>query len=110
MDWPNPTKGRNLVSQVINALLEPSAYTLENSVPTNEHPLRHAVAHAMTDYFKRLDGHAPANVYQMVMEQIEVPLLKAIMHFTRGNQCKAAIILGISRGTLRKKLKQYGML
>ena len=94
----------------LSALLEPSAYTLENNIRSEEHPLRHAVSIALSDYFKRLDGHAPANVYQMVMEQIEVPLLKAIMHFTRGNQCKAAIMLGISRGTLRKKLKQYGML
>lgn len=72
--------------------------------------LRYAVDQSINNYFDKLDGHAPANVYKMVLEEMEVPLLNAVMRFVRGNQCKAAIILGISRGTLRKKLKQYGML
>jgi Fis family transcriptional regulator, factor for inversion stimulation protein len=48
-----------------------------------------------------------SNIYNMVMAEIEAPLIKAVMRHTKGNQSKAAILLGISRGTLRKKLKQY---
>jgi Fis family transcriptional regulator len=43
------------------------------------------------------------------MAEVEAPMLEEIMTFTRGNQTKASTMLGINRGTLRKKLKQYGM-
>jgi Fis family transcriptional regulator len=46
----------------------------------------------------------------MVLAEVEVPLLEAVMEYTKGNQSRAAILLGLSRGTLRKKLKIYGML
>ena len=45
----------------------------------------------------------------MVLAEVEAPLLEEVMTFTRGNQTRAAIMMGINRGTLRKKLKQYGM-
>ena len=51
----------------------------------------------------------PGNLYEMVLGEVEQPLLKAVLDFTRGNQSKAADVLGINRGTLRKKLKEYGL-
>lgn len=75
--------------------------------PQKEVSLRTYVEQALQRYFARLDGHNPANVYNMVLEEMEIPLLKAVLRYTRGNQVKAATILGISRGTLRKKMKQY---
>ena len=47
------------------------------------------------------------NVYQLVLEEIEAPLFRTVMEMTRYNQSKAAKVLGLSRGTLRTKLKQY---
>lgn len=47
------------------------------------------------------------NVYQLVLEEIEAPLFRTVMEQTRYNQSKAAKVLGLSRGTLRTKLKQY---
>jgi len=44
-----------------------------------------------------------------VLSEVEAPLLDIIMQHTRGNQTRAANMLGINRGTLRKKLKKYGM-
>jgi len=58
-------------------------------------------------YFRDLDGHEPAHLYQLVLQEIERPLLESVMEYTRGNQSKASIVLGLNRGTLRKKLKQY---
>lgn len=75
-----------------------------------DQPLRESVTHALQNYFGRLDGFTPANLYDMVLEEVEIPLLEAVLRFTRGNQSRAAIILGISRGTLRKKLKQYNII
>ena len=68
-----------------------------------------SVEAAMTNYFAQLGGQPPSNIYSMVMREVEKPLLEAVMDYTKGNQSKAAIILGISRGTLRKKLKQYNI-
>lgn len=66
-----------------------------------------AVEQSLQHYFKQLDGQDPNDLYNLVLAQIEVPLLREIMTFTRGNQSKAAKFLGISRGTLRKKLAIY---
>ena len=72
--------------------------------------LRSCVEHAMADYFHHLDGQDCTNLYQMVLKEVEAPLLEAVMNYTRNNQCKAAEMLNINRGTLRKKLKLYDLL
>ncbi|MCB1724322.1 MAG: DNA-binding transcriptional regulator Fis [Chromatiaceae bacterium] len=70
-------------------------------------PLRDAVRDALVHYFEQLDGTAPNDLYQLVMEQVEQPLFETILSHTGGNQSRAATLLGISRSTLRKKLAQY---
>lgn len=72
-------------------------------------PLSTCVANALQTYFEQLDGHPAANLYEMLITEVEVPLLKATLQHTQGNQSLAAQILGINRGTLRKKLKQYDL-
>ena len=51
-----------------------------------------------------------SELYPMVLAEMEIPLLEKVLEYTRGNQTKAAELLGLNRGTLRKKLKQYGLL
>ena len=64
----------------------------------------------LEEYFSTLDGHKPhQDLYDMVMREVEYPLLKTIMRVTAGNQSKAAEILGINRSTLRKKLERFGL-
>ena len=72
--------------------------------------LRENVETARSNYFKHLDGQPVSDVYQMVMSEIEAPLLEQVMKYVRNNQTTAAQLLGLNRGTLRKKLKQYGLL
>jgi Fis family transcriptional regulator len=72
--------------------------------------LRSAVTRAVRDYLEQLDGQHSTDVYQMVLAEIEAPLLEEIMAYTRNNQTQASIMLGINRGTLRKKLKQYKLI
>lgn len=72
--------------------------------------LRDSVEKALQNYFDHLDGQPVTDVYNMVLSEIEAPLLESVMRYTRDNQTKASIILGLNRGTLRKKLKQYGLL
>ena len=70
--------------------------------------LRHYVQQTLDDYFNNLGGHQPANLYEMVLQEIETPLLQAALKHANNNQSIAAQILGISRGTLRKKIQYKG--
>ncbi|PSF08290.1 DNA-binding transcriptional regulator Fis [Marinobacter fuscus] len=72
--------------------------------------LRDSVEVALTNYFEQLDGAPVSDVYQLVLSEVEAPLLEQVMKYTRNNQTKASTMLGLNRGTLRKKLKQYGLL
>lgn len=74
-----------------------------------ELPLRTHTERALSDYFASLNGHSPAHLYDLVLREVEEPLLKAVLDFTEGNQVRAADILGINRGTLRKKLRLLGL-
>ena len=58
-------------------------------------------------YFNDLNGEKTTDVYDMVIAEVEKPLLEIVMRHVKSNQCKAAEILGINRNTLRKKLKTY---
>jgi Fis family transcriptional regulator len=77
---------------------------------TQNQSLRACVESTMENYFRHLDGQAVSDVYNMVLAEVEAPLLEVVMKNTRQNQTKASEILGLNRGTLRKKLKQYGLL
>lgn len=71
------------------------------------HCLRDYAEKTLRRYFSDLEGHDPSNLYDFVLAEIEPPLLKTLMDYTRGNQSRAADILGLNRSTLRKKLRQY---
>jgi len=72
--------------------------------------LRDSVTTSVRKYLAELDGQLSTDVYQMVLAEVEAPLLTEIMAYTRNNQTKASLMLGLNRGTLRKKLKQYNLI
>ena len=72
-------------------------------------PLSALVKDALDRYFEDLNGQVPADLYELVMAQIEQPLLEVVMRETSGNIFKAALLLGINRATLRKKLRKYSL-
>ena len=73
-------------------------------------PLRKHTEEALNQYFKSLNGDRPGDLYDLVLGEVEEPLFKSVMDYTQGNQSQAADILGINRGTLRKKLKTYSLI
>lgn len=73
-------------------------------------PLSAQTEKALRSYLRSLNGHKPVKLYQLVIGEVEKPLFKTVMDYTGGNQSEAAEILGINRGTLRKKLKTYKLL
>ncbi len=80
-----------------------------DSTETQKQTLRDCVTSALVDYFDHLDGHPGGNLYQMVLQEIEQPLLEYVMQQVKGNQSKASVLLGLNRGTLRKKLRMYDL-
>jgi Fis family transcriptional regulator len=72
--------------------------------------LRKDVERSLHHYFAQLGDASVTNLYELVLHEIEAPLLKAVLRHTGSNQSKASIMLGLNRGTLRKKLKQHGLL
>ena len=76
----------------------------------NAEPLRVHVERAVRDYFAALGGEMPIDLYELILAQIELPLLTVVLEQTRGNQTKCAQVLGLNRGTLRKKLKTYDLM
>lgn len=73
-------------------------------------PLCQHTEDALHQYFTTLNGDRPGELYDLVIGEVERPLFKAVMDYTQGNQSQAAGILGINRGTLRKKLRTYSLI
>ena len=75
-----------------------------------ESTLRLEVEKALRRYFQHVEDEPVPDLHRMVMSEVEAPLLEAVMRYTRKNQSRASIMLGLNRGTLRTKLKLYGLL
>lgn len=75
-----------------------------------DNPVQHAVRAALDALWETLEGDQPNNLYDLVIAQIERPLLETAMLRCDQNQSRAAECLGINRSTLRKKLKQHQLL
>ena len=71
--------------------------------------LREFVHRTVSELFLRLSEEECKGVYRLVIHEVEGSLLEAVMQQTAGNQGRAARILGINRGTLRKKLNLHGL-
>lgn len=72
--------------------------------------LRDTVRSTISEYLQDVDEEFITELHAMVLAEVEAPLLEAVMHKARSNQSNAARMLGLNRGTLRKKLRQYGLL
>lgn len=73
-------------------------------------PLRVHVERVVREYFAALGDEMPTDFYELILKEVELPLLTVVLEQTRGNQTKCAQILGLNRGTLRKKLKTYNLM
>jgi Fis family transcriptional regulator, factor for inversion stimulation protein len=72
-------------------------------------PLRDHVATSVRRYLGDLNGSDSSNLYEVALREFEIPLFDEVLQHCDGNLSKAAAMLGIDRGTLRKKLKSYGL-
>jgi Fis family transcriptional regulator, factor for inversion stimulation protein len=81
--------------------------TISNEAGDATASLAASVTQSVQKYFTELKGTDPVELYRFFIEEIETPLFRAVMEHCKYNQSRAAIILGISRGTLRTKLRRY---
>lgn len=88
----------------------PAVTEAKAGISVDERSLRQHVEATLDTYFRQLDGQIVTDVYDMVLQEVEAPLLEAVLRYTRDNQTLASTVLGLNRGTLRKKLKRYGLL
>ncbi len=72
--------------------------------------LPRAVESSVSDYLVAVQDQEVTNLYDIVLQEMEAPLLEVVMKQVSFNQSRAARVLGLNRGTLRKKLKRYDLL
>jgi Fis family transcriptional regulator len=101
------------LNKIEELTLEGTAQKIDNVIMNEAHndslSLQESVNQALQQYIMNLDGQTPANLYSLVLAEVEKPLIEMVLKLTNANQSKAAIILGISRGTLRKKMAIYNL-
>jgi Fis family transcriptional regulator len=67
--------------------------------------LHDAVKRSLERYFKDMDGEKPTSIYDMVLKNVEKPMIELVLGQAEGNLTQAATMLGIDRNTLRKKMQ-----
>ena len=103
---PDETITVEAVEPELAEIAPPAAQTAPAPGQTGPEPLALAVErHIRTFLASHSDGVAPTNVYDRVIAEVERPLIRLTLAATRGNQIKAAAMLGLNRNTLRKKIR-----
>jgi Fis family transcriptional regulator len=89
-----------------------SSFFAKSDISSSNTPscVKDSVRSLVSQYLQGTDNAKLDNIYDWVLTEVEAPLLDEVMKHARGNQTQAAIMLGLNRGTLRKKLKRYGMI
>ena len=82
---------------------------MSSASKTSNGSLRASVRSSLETYIEQLEGQQPEGLFDLVMSEVEAPMLEVVLEHSGGNQTQAARMLGINRGTLRKKLSQYGL-
>ena len=101
--YPQETIGEN----IIESELDQPAINLSNGESDSEETLQGSVERHLTEYFQTFgEGLPPPGLYHRILREVENPLISAALASTRGNQIKAAELLGVNRNTLRKKIRE----
>jgi two-component system nitrogen regulation response regulator GlnG len=89
---------------VDSELAQPAAPAVEKVAV--EETLSASVERNLSRYFAGFEnGLPPPGLYHRILREVEYPLLSAALAATRGNQIRAADLLGLNRNTLRKKIR-----
>ena len=103
-------KDKELLDRINDSINEEHGLDPRTPISDTQRSLREMVEQSINQYFENLGGHETIGLYDLVLKEVELPLLIAVLKHTKNNQSKASKILGLNRGTLRKKLKQYNLI
>jgi len=90
--------------------MEEGQHTADLSGVDGKLPLCMYVKQAVETYLADMNGHDTGGLYDLVIKEVEKPLLETVLHHAGHNQTKAANMLGLSRSTLRKKMEHYHLI
>ncbi len=76
-------------------------------IPETSPPLRQYVRQVIRRYLQDMGTTSPEDLHRLVLSEVEPPLIQEVLRETRGNQSRAAEMLGITRNTLRSKMRRY---
>lgn len=108
--YPQDEISDEIIATELQASERPSASGSATSVEPDDLSIRQAVELHLHRYFGSFgDELPPVGLYQRILEEVEHPLIVASMTATRGNQIKAAELLGLNRNTLRKRIRELGI-
>ena len=71
--------------------------------------LREVVSTAVAQFLKDMGNTPPEDLHQRILSEVERPLIETVLAHTSGNQSRAAEILGMTRSTLRNRIRRYGL-
>lgn len=71
--------------------------------------LKDVVSRAVAQYLDDMGNTPPDNLHERIVREVEVPLIRTVLEHTGGNQSRAAEILGMTRSTLRNRIRRYGL-
>ena len=123
-DWPgNVRELENLVRRLLvlvdddvidlkhlDIALTGNGHAEKADKTSDDQNLSQLISHQIGRFFDAHDGQLPMNgIYDRFMAEVERPLISTTLSVTRGNQLKAAEVLGINRNTLRKKIVALGI-
>jgi two-component system nitrogen regulation response regulator GlnG len=112
-NWPgNVRELENTLTRAAVLAAGPTLMPRDLALATQEPPpaayaemsLEDVVRMKLKEYFRQTGDVQPSDLYSLIMERIERPLIELTLERTNGNQLQAATILGINRNTLRKKI------
>lgn len=87
-------------------MTKPKPETLDKRPTTS---LSDQVTVTLEAFFNKLEDQQASDVYEMVLQQVEKPLIEFVLQKTECNQTQAANVLGINRNTLKKKMQKYDL-
>ena len=103
-------KDKELLDRINDSINKEYGLDPRTPISDTQRSLREMVEQSINQYFENLGGHETIDLYDLVLKEVELPLLIAVLKQTKNNQSKASKILGLNRGTLRKKFKQYNLI
>ena len=77
--------------------------------PATTMPLRDCVAQSVAQFLTDMGSTPPDDLHQRIISEVERPLIQVVLEHTGGNQSRAAEILGMTRATLRSRIRRYAL-